>query len=88
MPVVPLDPQSFADRPGVADFDDVPDRAVLLDVRAAVVRESVAHPNVVRATDAGEARGLNYLVMEYIEGVDAARLLRQHGPLAVADACA
>lgn len=49
VPVVPIDPQSFADRPVLADFDDVPDRAVLLDVRAAVLRESTAHPNVVRA---------------------------------------
>ena len=48
---------------------------------------SLVHPNIVRATDAGEADGLHFLVMEYVEGLDAARLLFRHGPLPVADAC-
>jgi serine/threonine protein kinase len=45
------------------------------------------HPNVVRATDAGESGGVPYLVMELVDGVDVTKLLRTHGPLAVADAC-
>lgn len=45
------------------------------------------HPNIVRATDAGEDRGFHYLVMEYIHGMDAAKLLRQTGRLAIGDAC-
>lgn len=48
---------------------------------------SLAHPNIVRATDAGEVDGLHFLVMEYIEGIDAARLLFRNGALPIADAC-
>ena len=48
---------------------------------------SLAHPNIVRATDAGEADGYHYLVMEYVDGIDASRLLFRNGPLDVADAC-
>ena len=48
---------------------------------------SLAHPHIVRATDAGEADGLHFLVMEYVDGIDAARLLFRAGPLRVADAC-
>jgi serine/threonine protein kinase len=44
------------------------------------------HPNVVTAFDAGEHQGVPYLVMEYIEGIDLARLVRQRGPLAISDA--
>jgi len=46
------------------------------------------HPNVVRATDAGEAGGIHFLIMELVDGIDLGRLARWYGPLAVADACA
>jgi serine/threonine protein kinase len=46
------------------------------------------HPNIVRALDAGLADGQHFLVMEYVEGTDLARLLRRDGPLPVAQACA
>jgi len=45
------------------------------------------HNNIVRATDAGEADGVHYLVMELIDGIDLARLVRLTGPLPVAAAC-
>jgi RNA polymerase sigma factor (sigma-70 family) len=45
------------------------------------------HNNIVRATDAGEARGLHFLVMELVAGIDLSRLVRLRGPLPVADAC-
>jgi formylglycine-generating enzyme required for sulfatase activity/WD40 repeat protein/serine/threonine protein kinase len=45
------------------------------------------HPNIVRATDAGEADGDHFLVMEFVEGVDLAELLRRVGPLPAAEAC-
>lgn len=45
------------------------------------------HPNIVRATDAGEADGIHFLVMELIEGINLAHLLLRCGPLPVADAC-
>jgi hypothetical protein len=46
------------------------------------------HPHIVRATDAGEADGCHFLVMEYVPGIDLARLVRLCGALEVADACA
>lgn len=45
------------------------------------------HPHIIRATDAGEVEGVHFLVMEYVAGIDAARLLFRHGPLPVAEAC-
>jgi WD40 repeat protein len=39
------------------------------------------HPHVVRATDAGEFNGVPYLVMEFVDGADLSRVVRQHGPL-------
>ncbi|HUG91573.1 MAG TPA: protein kinase, partial [Planctomycetaceae bacterium] len=45
------------------------------------------HPAIVRATDAGELDGTHFLVMEYVEGLDLARLVERCGPLAIADAC-
>ncbi len=47
----------------------------------------VDHPNIVRATDAGEVEGVQYLVMELVEGIDLARLVRVRGPLPVREAC-
>jgi len=47
----------------------------------------LSHPNIVAAFDAGEADGTHYLVMEYVRGIDLSGLLRQHGPLPIADAC-
>jgi serine/threonine-protein kinase len=45
------------------------------------------HPNIVRATDAGEADGVPFLVMELVEGTDLQRLVQQRGPLPLAEAC-
>lgn len=45
------------------------------------------HPNIVRAFDAGEENGVPYLVMELVAGTNASALVRQRGPLSVADAC-
>jgi serine/threonine protein kinase len=39
------------------------------------------HPNVVRTMDFGKSNGLNYLVMEFLEGVTLLALLNQHGKL-------
>jgi serine/threonine protein kinase/WD40 repeat protein len=54
------------------------------EVRAAA---QLAHPNIVMAYDAGEAGSTHYLSMEYVEGVDLARLVKEKGPLPVAQAC-
>ena len=47
----------------------------------------LSHRNIVAATDAGEVDGMQYLVMEYVDGIDLSTLVRRTGPLAVADAC-
>jgi hypothetical protein len=46
------------------------------------------HPNIIRATDAGETEGYLYLAMEYVAGTDLGRVLKRVGPLGVPDACA
>jgi serine/threonine protein kinase len=68
-------------------------KAFLKDA-AAVARfqrevEAVAklhHPNIVAAFDADEADGVNFLVMEYVEGSDLSALVKKCGPLSVAKA--
>jgi serine/threonine protein kinase len=44
------------------------------------------HPNVVRALDADQADGSYFFAMEYIEGTDLARLVKERGPLPVLQA--
>jgi serine/threonine protein kinase len=46
----------------------------------------LAHPNIVSATDAGEAGGHHYLVMEYVDGLNLSALVSRCGPLSHADA--
>jgi serine/threonine-protein kinase len=46
------------------------------------------HPNLVYAYDADQAGDGYYLAMEYVEGTDLDRLVRQRGPLPAAEACA
>ena len=38
------------------------------------------HPNIVRATDAGDIDGTHFLVMEYVEGSDLSELVKKNGP--------
>ena len=45
------------------------------------------HPHVVHAYDAGPLGGTHYLVMEFVEGITLDRLVKQCGPLPVAQAC-
>jgi serine/threonine protein kinase len=54
------------------------------EVRAA---GRLSHPNIVAAFDAERAGATHYLVMEYVEGTDLARLVKEKGPLAVPLAC-
>jgi len=48
---------------------------------------TIDHPHIVKAFDAGEWEGIQYLVMELIEGVNLSQLLDRHGVLPVASAC-
>jgi serine/threonine protein kinase len=45
------------------------------------------HPNIVRATDAGEFDGVHFLVTEFIDGEELTSLVRRLGRLEIADAC-
>jgi WD40 repeat protein len=45
------------------------------------------HPNIVRAIDAGEAEGRLYLAMEFVEGTDLSRLVKEKGGLPIGQAC-
>ena len=54
------------------------------EVRAAA---RLSHRNIVTAYDAERARSNYFLVMEYVEGVTIGRLVRESGPLPVAEAC-
>jgi serine/threonine protein kinase len=44
------------------------------------------HLNLVAAFEADEDRGVHFLVMEYVEGFNLERVIRDHGPLPVSDA--
>ena len=47
----------------------------------------LAHPNIVQAYDAREIDGTPVLIMEYVDGLDLAEIVRRVGPLPIADAC-
>lgn len=47
----------------------------------------LSHPNIVLAYDAGQAGKIHYFSMEFVEGADLARLVKENGPLPVAVAC-
>lgn len=45
------------------------------------------HPNVVMVFDADEIRGIHFYAMEYVEGVDLTKLVRERGPLPLPQGC-
>lgn len=45
------------------------------------------HPGIVRALDAGEHDGVQYLVMELVNGADLRQIVDAVGPIPVSDAC-
>jgi WD40 repeat protein/serine/threonine protein kinase len=51
--------------------------------REARAAARLSHPNIVSVFDADEVAGTHFLVMEYVEGVDLSRYVKQHGPLPV-----
>ncbi|MCA9269310.1 MAG: serine/threonine protein kinase, partial [Planctomycetales bacterium] len=71
-----LPAQRLKDRSAVARFER--------EMRAVGKLE---HPNIVRAMDAGEVDGTHFLVMEYVKGADLSQIVKQLGPLPIADAC-
>jgi hypothetical protein len=55
--------------------------------REARAAAQLQHPNIVTAHDADQAGETHFLIMEYVEGVSLARLLKEKGPLPVVQAC-
>ncbi len=47
----------------------------------------LAHPNIVQAYDAREINDMPVLIMEFVDGLDLAELVRRAGPVPVAEAC-
>ncbi|HYH64267.1 MAG TPA: serine/threonine-protein kinase [Urbifossiella sp.] len=54
------------------------------EVRAAL---SLRHPHIAAAFEAGEVGGKVYLALEFVDGIDLARLVRTFGVLPVPEAC-
>lgn len=54
----------------------------------AQVAAKLDHPHIVHAYDAGEVGGTCFLAMEFVDGMDLTRLVREGGPLSAAQACA
>ncbi|GIW80096.1 MAG: hypothetical protein KatS3mg105_1903 [Gemmatales bacterium] len=55
------------------------------EIRAAA---QLRHPNVVMAYDADEIDGIHFYVMEYVDGIDLAQMVKRQGPLPIQKACA
>ena len=51
------------------------------------VTSQLTGPHVVHAYDSGSVGSSYYLAMEYVEGIDLARLVKQVGPISVGQAC-
>lgn len=47
----------------------------------------LSHPNIVAVFDADEYNGTHFMAMEYVQGVDLARLVKLEGPLRIGQAC-
>ncbi|QEL20957.1 bifunctional serine/threonine-protein kinase/formylglycine-generating enzyme family protein [Limnoglobus roseus] len=47
----------------------------------------LSHPNVVMAFDADEANGDHFLAMEFVDGTDLTKLVRERGPMPIPVAC-
>ena len=47
----------------------------------------LAHPNIVQAYDAREIDDTPVLIMEFVDGLDLAEIVRRVGPVPVAEAC-
>jgi|GEM_PF-2261812 len=65
-----LPAQSLHDADAIARFQ-----------REARALAKLSHPNIIQAYDSGADKGRHFLVMEYVEGVNLAALLRQQGAI-------
>ena len=70
--------------PDLVEDDAIRER-FLTEARAAA---AIEHPHVIPVHAAGEADGLAFLAMRFVDGRDLRALVRRGGPLAVAEAIA
>ncbi|WP_153048917.1 protein kinase domain-containing protein, partial [Streptococcus suis] len=49
--------------------------------REARAMAELDHPNIVRISDIGEEDGQQYLAMEYVNGLDLKRYIKENAPL-------
>jgi serine/threonine-protein kinase len=56
---------------------------VLRFIREARLLRVLDHPHIVAFREIGEARGRVFFAMDYVSGIDGARLLKEHGPLSI-----
>lgn len=47
----------------------------------------LSHPNIVQVYDVGESDGLDYIVMEYVDGITLKEYIQKKGRLSWAEAC-
>ena len=47
----------------------------------------INHPNIVRVTDAGSHKGMHFIAMEYLEGIDVEQIVTRDEKLPVGVAC-
>ena len=52
-------------------------------LREARILEQLDHPNIVAFREMGESKGQLYFAMDYVQGIDAGKLLRREGALPV-----
>jgi formylglycine-generating enzyme required for sulfatase activity/tRNA A-37 threonylcarbamoyl transferase component Bud32 len=64
--------------------DPTNERRFLREIQATA---RLAHPNIVVVHDAARIDGTQFFAMEYIEGTDLARLVKDKGPLPISSAC-
>jgi tetratricopeptide (TPR) repeat protein/predicted Ser/Thr protein kinase len=51
-----------------------------------ILARNITHKNVVRIYDLGEADGIRFITMEYVDGEDLRTMLRRHGKFSTGDA--
>lgn len=53
------------------------------EIRAA---SRLMHPNIVTAFDAGQAEGIHFLAMEFVDGKTLSQIISEEGPMSIGDA--
>jgi serine/threonine protein kinase len=77
MEVLKVVSKELLDKPGAAE-------RFLREIRSAA---KLSHDNVVKAYSSPEVGELLLFAMEYVEGEDLSKVVKEHGPLPVANAC-